>query len=396
MVVAQSSGTGGDERAVVLAEALGHRVEGGAVMAADLRILTGHRLEHRRPVGEVELRSDEVVLDLAAAQVGHEVGESFGGELALETGPLGQVGEVLRIPAHRLGPRLELLDEHRSEVAAVGRRLEDRGELGDVGLDALEDLVGLEDASRDLGTPVVSGEVAEDDALGTDVDERGVEVGDVGSGPEELLRRLLQPLALEHAHLHAELGPVLGAAGRRDEVIEAVVVDVGGEAVERGAHTQEHLDRPRPVVEVAPGVELRLREHRLDGGDEVGQGAAEAFGDGARGFGLVDGFEVGAEPHGVLDVEGEGPEGCEFAELAAQGAAAVVAGLEDVAAEAHSGLWGVIAGGELREVLHRLVDGDVPRLASAVERGDVVGQHRPLVVELAEQPGEVRAFGPFG
>ncbi len=124
----------------------------------------------------------------------------------------------------------------------------------------------------------MTGEVAEDDPLGADVDERRVEVGDVGAGAEELLRGLLQALALEHAHLDAEFGPVVGGPGRGDEVVESVVVDVGGEAVEGRAHPEEDLDRPRPVVEVAAGVELRLGEHGFDGGDEVGQSATEAFG----------------------------------------------------------------------------------------------------------------------
>lgn len=74
---------------------------------------------------------------------------------------------------------------------------------------------------------------------------------------------------------------------------------------------------------------------------------------------------------------------------------AVVAGFEDVLAEAHTGLRRVVAGGEFGEMLHGLVDGDVPRLAPPVQGGDVVGQGRPLLVEFAEQAPEVGAFGSF-
>src|SRR5699024_333822 len=100
---------------------------------------------------------------------------------------------------------------------------------------------------------------------------------------------------------------------------------------------------------------------------------SDAFSHGAGSFGLFDGFEVGTEPDGVFDIEGEGPQRCELAEFAAQDVPAVLAGAEDVLTEAHRGLRGVVARGQLREVLHGLVDGDVPGLAPAMEGGDMVG-----------------------
>ena len=54
----------------------------------------------------------------------------------------------------------------------------------------------------------MASQILKHDALGTDVDQRRVQVGDVSAWTEELVRGLLLTLALEHAHLHAGLGAV--------------------------------------------------------------------------------------------------------------------------------------------------------------------------------------------
>ncbi len=59
VVVTQAGGTGGDEGAIVLAEAFGDLVESGTVVTADRRIFAGHGLQHGGPIGEVELGADE-------------------------------------------------------------------------------------------------------------------------------------------------------------------------------------------------------------------------------------------------------------------------------------------------------------------------------------------------
>ena len=239
----------------------------------------------------------------------------------------------------------------------------------------------------------MSGEVCEDDSLRTDVDEGLMEVGHLGARAQEFSGRLLQSAALQHSHLDSDIRPVFGGAGSSDEVIEAMVVDVGGEVVERLAHPQEHADCAGPVVDIAARVEFRLLQHGFGRRDEVGDHPTDAFGHRACGFGFLDGFEVGTEPDGVFDIEGECAESCEFAELSAQDVPAVLAGAEDVVVEAHRGLRGVVAGGQFGEVLHGLVDGDVPRLAPAVQGRDMVGQGRALFVEFGQQAGEVRALG---
>src|SRR5699024_5144147 len=150
--------------------------------------------------------------------------------------------------------------------------------------DAPENLIYFQQTARDLRAPVVTGEVGQVHTLSADIDEGGGEEGDQGAGREELLSRLLQATTLQHAHLHADFGPVLGCAGGGDEVVEAVVVDIGGEAVEGLEHSQQHADRLRPAVDVAAGVELGLGQHGLGRGHEVRDHPAEAFGHGAGGF----------------------------------------------------------------------------------------------------------------
>lgn len=306
VAVAQARGAGRDVLAVRHPIVRGDAVEHVAVVSADERVRAGQVLQDRRPQGQVELETHDLVGHTAVAQVVQQFAQTGRAQLVVRAGAGGEVDEGVLVLAQGPQSGLELLDQHALEVAAVRRgvqhgaqRLELRGQ-GAVLRDRLRDAAGHS------GADVAAGQLPQLLSLLRGGEQARVHVRDLRAGTQELASGLLEAVPLEEAHVAAHGRAVLRGARRGQQVREAVLEDLRRECVECGPDLLEQQERTAPCAHGALRVETGLAQHRQRGLGERGHQLAGADGPLLRPGDLVRGVDASTEPDGVAHLHREG------------------------------------------------------------------------------------------
>ncbi len=381
----------------------GHRGgQPGAVVAGDGAVVGADLVGEGAPPHPVELEGHALGRDLPVAEVLDEGGQPEPVEGVEGEALLGRGGEAVGRGVQRVDPRVEGDEVELDEVGVVAvvretvvdpRDVLDEGVVGDPGAVELD---------GDLGTTTGARELAPRVPLGVGLAEGGVEVGRGAPGAQEGPRLPADAPALDEPELAAGLPALRGSAGGGDEVVERDVEDLGAEDLEGVAHLPDGREHAVPV-------EDRGRDGQVDTAEDVGEGAPGLLGlaggepgDALPGLGrLLLGAQVGAEP-GVLGLRCV--PGRELGEPG-QGGGGLREGLavepgEGRTGDPHPGARGNVEERVPAHLLLDLVEGDPPRVASGVQRPQVLveqlGGVRPHAAGLRLRAGPVAVADPAG
>ena len=367
-LAAQVGAGGGEQFGVALAQ-LGQPVpQCLRVVAGQPRVGPDHRLQHRRPPGQVELAVDGLGTDLTLPQVRDEVAQPGGAQPVQQHGALWLVPQALAVAREVGEPLGELVQRQREQVRRAGvlkagaHRVQRRLERVDGGLRLPQPRRDARPAAGLVrGPPPL--------ALLAGGDEHAVQIAGVHAGPNQRLGPTSQLTAgqpADRATVGSQRRPARG--GCLDEVFDGLLVH-------RGQHHVEGVPDAEQQVELGPPLPggLRLRQsgqpaRGLHRGTGSGQRIAGPGGGLQGTLGVLGAADPRVQPASVDPGEGEPAQGGGGAQVLPEPfpcGGVELAGHRD--RQPHPGERRVLPCDQVGQCHHRVVGADPPRLADLVQ-----------------------------